>query len=409
MKKIIITILIHYFSVRWLIGISLCSTLMLGNCYSQWYQQNSGTTVDFTCVRFINENTGWVCGNGGVILKTTNAGKNWFFNNNSVPNKPYSKIFPIDSNIVYCIGYFRTIIKSTNGGNNWQIIRDGPFAEGNSYRACYFINENTGWISGTGFTVLKTTDGGSSFDSIPLGNIGFVNDLYFRNSMEGLYCDNNGRVRKTTNGGYNWFAINIPIGTIGYSFQNFSFINDLTGWTVTSDQKIFKTTDFGFNWDSLPRIPNGSYEIHFIFFPSLNIGYSCGEGYVSFKTTNGGFNWVVQNGYGGHYLSFVNDSVGWKIGNLGRIYHTTNGGEATIIENNILNIPDNFSLFQNYPNPFNPTTKIRFEIPLSKGGQRGLYSSLKVYDILGKEITTLINEKLNPGVYEVEFDGSNLT
>ena len=70
-------------------------------------------------------------------------------------------------------------------------------------------------------------------------------------------------------------------------------------------------------------------------------------------------------------------------------------------------VPDKFLLYQNYPNPFNPTTKIRFEIPLGKGGQRGLYSSLKVYDILGKEITTLINEKLNPGVYEVEFDGSN--
>ncbi|HEY5125360.1 MAG TPA: T9SS type A sorting domain-containing protein [Ignavibacteria bacterium] len=70
-------------------------------------------------------------------------------------------------------------------------------------------------------------------------------------------------------------------------------------------------------------------------------------------------------------------------------------------------IPDKFLLYQNYPNPFNPTTKIRFEIPLSKGGQRELYSSLKVYDILGKEITTLINEKLNPGVYEADFDGSN--
>jgi hypothetical protein len=70
-------------------------------------------------------------------------------------------------------------------------------------------------------------------------------------------------------------------------------------------------------------------------------------------------------------------------------------------------IPNEFKLFQNYPNPFNPSTKIKFELPLSKGGLKGVVS-LKVYDILGKEIQTLVNEQLQPGTYEVEFDGSNL-
>jgi len=381
---------------------------MLGNCYSQWYQQNSGTTVDFTCVRFINENTGWVCGNGGVILKTTNAGKNWFFNNNSVPNKPYSKIFPIDSNIVYCIGYFRTIIKSTNGGNNWQIIRDGPFAEGNSYRACYFINENTGWISGTGFTVLKTTDGGSSFDSIPMGNIGFVRDLYFRNSMEGLFCDDNGRVRKTTNGGYNWFSINIPVGFNTYFFHNFSFINDLTGWTATDDKKLFKTTDFGYNWDSLPSIPIGYNSIHCIFFSSLSTGWTGGTGYGSmFKTTNGGINWGeenIPNALGGtHSIYFTNDSIGWKIGNLGRIYHTTNSGQPLFI--NLTNngiIPANYELHQNYPNPFNTQTNIEFDITES-----GIYK-LEIFDILGRKVEELFNKNINPGSYRIKYDAEKL-
>jgi hypothetical protein len=54
-------------------------------------------------------------------------------------------------------------------------------------------------------------------------------------------------------------------------------------------------------------------------------------------------------------------------------------------------------------------TKIRFEIPLSKGGQRGLYSTLKIFDILGREVVTLVNESLKPGTYEVTFDGSNLS
>jgi hypothetical protein len=74
-------------------------------------------------------------------------------------------------------------------------------------------------------------------------------------------------------------------------------------------------------------------------------------------------------------------------------------------------LPKEFHLFQNYPNPFNPSTKIKFEIPLNKGGgfSRGMSGvvTLKIFDILGREITTLENEQLKPGTYEVEFDGTN--
>ncbi|MCU0372286.1 MAG: serine hydrolase [Ignavibacteria bacterium] len=76
------------------------------------------------------------------------------------------------------------------------------------------------------------------------------------------------------------------------------------------------------------------------------------------------------------------------------------------------NVPSDYILYQNYPNPFNPTTKIKFEIPSPEGWMRnadgvGLVT-LKVYDILGKEVATLDSEKLQPGTYEVTFDGSNL-
>lgn len=67
-------------------------------------------------------------------------------------------------------------------------------------------------------------------------------------------------------------------------------------------------------------------------------------------------------------------------------------------------IPENFSLSQNYPNPFNPVTKIKFAISGSSVAQ----TFLSVYDILGREITVLVNQKLQPGSFEVDFDGSNL-
>ena len=71
--------------------------------------------------------------------------------------------------------------------------------------------------------------------------------------------------------------------------------------------------------------------------------------------------------------------------------------------------PDKYSLSQNYPNPFNPTTKIKFQVPLNKGGgfSRGLFTRLTIYDLLGHEIATLVNQQLKPGTYEVEWDGTN--
>jgi hypothetical protein len=77
-------------------------------------------------------------------------------------------------------------------------------------------------------------------------------------------------------------------------------------------------------------------------------------------------------------------------------------------------IPERFALYQNYPNPFNPVTKIKFAIPLTpqsplKGGIRGVkggFVTMKVYDILGREVAVLVNEQLKPGNYEVEWDAS---
>ena len=67
-------------------------------------------------------------------------------------------------------------------------------------------------------------------------------------------------------------------------------------------------------------------------------------------------------------------------------------------------IPDKFSLSQNYPNPFNPSTKIRFSLPSPQG--EGLGVRVTIYDILGREVITLVNELLQPGTYEVEWDAT---
>ena len=78
-------------------------------------------------------------------------------------------------------------------------------------------------------------------------------------------------------------------------------------------------------------------------------------------------------------------------------------GLTTDIENEEAKIPTSFSLMQNYPNPFNPTTKIKYQVSSIEK------VSLKIYDILGREIAKLVNELQAPGTYEVEFDASKLS
>ena len=77
-------------------------------------------------------------------------------------------------------------------------------------------------------------------------------------------------------------------------------------------------------------------------------------------------------------------------------------GTAVGIINEINNIPKVFALSQNYPNPFNPSTIINYEIPES-----GLVT-IKIYDVLGREVSTIVNEEKSPGRYKVKFNGSNL-
>ena len=87
---------------------------------------------------------------------------------------------------------------------------------------------------------------------------------------------------------------------------------------------------------------------------------------------------------------------------LVRGVYNSNFQNVLAVNNISSEIPNGFSLSQNFPNPFNPVTKINYELQITN------YVSLKVFDILGNEVATIVNEKQNAGTYEVEFDGSNL-
>jgi hypothetical protein len=126
----------------------------------------------------------------------------------------------------------------------------------------------------------------------------------------------------------------------------------------------------------------------------------------------------IPNGADSFYVQMVIDTTGNTDATAGLdgIYNDNSGigdnmrnyktkivyGNQKPGNNMITNIPKSFELSQNYPNPFNPTTTIKYQIP------KDAFVSIKIYDILGREIYSLVNENKQAGYYSVNFNGSNL-
>ena len=130
--------------------------ILMNGAIAQWVQQYSGTTKILNSVYFIDVMTGYVVGDSGLILKTTDGGSNWEVQNSGV-TASLKSVFFNNPNIGYIVGDSGTILKTTNGGNLWTNQYPGILKDLNSI---YFTNIDTGYIVGDGGTILKTIQGG---------------------------------------------------------------------------------------------------------------------------------------------------------------------------------------------------------------------------------------------------------
>lgn len=115
-----------------------------------------------------------------------------------------------------------------------------------------------------------------------------------------------------------------------------------------------------------------------------------------------------NSAYGAQLVTDYDDSINFKFYNINGtlIDSYTLVYVPTAITINETGLPDSFKMFQNYPNPFNPVTKIKFEIPSNVNDELSVVS-LKVYNIEGKEVMTIVNVRQQSGRYEVNFDGTD--
>jgi photosystem II stability/assembly factor-like uncharacterized protein len=384
-------------------------TFNIEHCMCQWVKYTNpppGATVND--IVFFDVNTGLMAFNDPTLYRTTDGGNNWTY----LSNIRIYYFQKIDSSIVYGWGRpnlaYDRIYRSFNKGLTW----DSVAITGNSYAGFSFVNKDTGWISGFDGgrnQIWKTINGGVTLQVIPNSLIiGWGKIFFLKYKINNEYygwCENDFQMYRTTNSGNNWYQV----GNAADALTQLTFINENTGWASNGLTSIYKTTNGGIKWDTI-NMPWNHYIRRFCVVGNQTLYGDYGEkDYgggrykgIIWKSTNGGINWGYQQPdtsypyirYEGIY--FLDSLHGWS-----SLIRTTNGGGTIMkITNSKEQIINNFILYQNYPNPFNQCTNIKYDLP------KDIFVSVKIYDLLGREIKTLVNEYKNAGSYLVSFNGS---
>lgn len=366
-------------------------------------------------------------GDSGVIIHTSDGGNTWAAQNSFTVN-PIDDIFFLNRRLGWCLTNYAYqpgsyILQTTNSGLNWTI---------HNYPDTTLV----------------------------------MSAVYFRDSLHGYiggYQGNfSGVIFKTTNGGINWYKTSMDTGMYAhYLVRNINFYSDRYGFACggifDSRGVMWKTTDYGNNWTSQGVAPEPLFDIKYI--DSTNAIVSGGDfdfGAATVKSVDGGTKWnynalmmfgigwsiafrtsaevwmalgfaaswayssdsaqTWQNlpgpdsaGIWGVY--FVDSLHGWAVGSYGAIYKYIPNAIGIIPLSEVA--PSKFYLYQNYPNPFNPITKIKFDVATNSErkstypGESGKNVKLVIYDVLGREISMLVNDELKPGSYEVNWDARN--
>ena len=373
-----------------------------GNVYVTGYSQGSGTGFDYATIKY---------NSSGV--------QQWLQRYNGPGNEiDYAHSIALDcTGNVYVTGFssgigtaydYATIKYNSTGVEQWVQRYNGP---GNYYDYAHSIAlDDSGYVYVTGFSYGSGT--GSDYATIKYNSSG-VQQWIQRYNGPGNETDFAHSI--ASDGSGNVYVTGESFG--GGTFSDYTTIKyNSSGDSVW----VIRYNGSGNSEDKAFSIAvDGSGNVYVT-------GNSYGSGtkydYATIKYNSSGVQQWLQryNGPGDstdYAFSVAVDGssnvyvTGYSYGSgTGSDYATIKYSQSNGIRQISSIIPEQFSLSQNYPNPFNPVTKINYELPASRhGGRVTNYAKLVVYDVMGKEVVTLVNEKQSPGTYQVEYDAGSLT
>ncbi|MEK9137649.1 MAG: T9SS type A sorting domain-containing protein, partial [Bacteroidota bacterium] len=334
--------------------------------------------------------------------------------------------------------------RSADGGNTWVSAATGLSGTG-AWVAPLISHPDSADIFYTARqAVFKTTNAGASWFSISTGTSGTIREMDISKSKASvMYATSGGQVYKSANGGYNFSSVSagLPTRTITSMHVHPDSENVvLVTFSGFGVGKVYRTSNGGATWNNISGdLPDTPVNDVLIYHPgSATSTYLVATDVGVFISNDYGEKWMeladgLPNTVAIH-LDYNEASNKIRVGTHGRGVYETSIVTGVIDFAN--NQPAEFKLFQNYPNPFNPTTSITYSLPsqslnraegslpaarLPDGqGQAGAGQpaiglagvgsdvSLRVYDILGREVATLVNEYQRPGTYTATWDARNV-
>lgn len=369
--------------------------------------QNTLNTVQFSDT--IN---GWITGQNGVLMNTTNGGISWTQKITGITNeipalymRTPSDLWSLEMNypVDDTSWYGTRILHSTNAGSSWSIQR----YDSTIFRTIVFHDSLTGFMGGSYGTVVKTTNGGVSWYKVsdsakhkfPIYKIKFYNNQYgfaFGGQLEIAAI-----VWKTTDGGETWRS-QIIGGDPIFSLHYFDSLNIIIGMAdIDQSGAIFlRTLDGGVTWGSENTSIWGE-PTNFVFRTPVELWVPMGIGGLCLRSIDEGYNWekLFMPGQIPVYdMCFPTERIGFMVGHRGAFYKF-NPAALSVSEQSY--VPKDFFVSQNYPNPFNGSTTIEYQLPKKSN------VSIIVYDILGRPIESIVNKIQSNGNYSVQWNSGN--
>ncbi len=299
----------------------------------------------------------------GVLFSTSR----WELLHYEPTDNGFIDISAVDSMNVWVVGVRDNvggiIFKTQDGGSTWDEIWPWSIEEAFFVFGTYFLDLNTGYVTSMGIIfnifpvgcILKTTDGGNTWNTVYGGNINYLGkvweDIFFVNYNHGWAVGAKGDIIHTADGGNTWVSQNAP--DTSYTLKAVYFLNQNEGWvvggeydTLTGDAKngvILHTTNGGSTWQV--QIDSAPYDLWSVFFINSQKGWACGykdtiSPGVILKTVDGGNNWTVimapevsLGPYGLFGIEFMDEFTGFAAG-AGEIWNTDGAYFAVFLRTN---------------------------------------------------------------------------